>query len=72
MSEESKHKKPGERQQSRPPNLVPPDAGDIGESKPSRIMPLAIIGAGLLLGSSCLVGNLPAHGQRHPGHKKFY
>jgi len=55
MSEESKHKKPGEPQQSQPPNLVPPDAGDIGESKPSRITPLAIIGAGLLLAALALL-----------------
>jgi len=45
MSEESKHKRPGDR----PPQLVPPDAESVGEAKPSRIMPMAIIGAGLLL-----------------------
>ena len=45
MSEESKHKRPGDR----PPQLVPPDAESVGEAKPSRVMPMAIIGAGLLL-----------------------
>ncbi|MEN8686181.1 MAG: hypothetical protein AB1Z50_01335, partial [Desulfuromonadales bacterium] len=45
MSEESKHKRPGDR----PPQLIPPDAESVGEAKPSRIMPMAIIGAGLLL-----------------------
>jgi len=49
MSEESKHKKPGERHQSRPPDLVPPDADTAGESNPSRILPIAIVGIGLLL-----------------------
>ena len=55
MSEESKHKKPQEPHQSRPPNLVPPDAETASESKPSRFIPLAIVGAGLLLAALAML-----------------
>jgi tetratricopeptide (TPR) repeat protein len=55
MSEESKHKKPGDQQQERPPQLVPPDAESAGEAKPSRIMPMVIVGAGLLLAALALL-----------------
>ena len=49
MSEKSKDKKPEERQQILPPGLVSPDAEAAGDSKPSRIVPMAIVGTGLLL-----------------------
>ena len=62
MSEESKNKKPQGRQQSRPPNLVPPDAGAATESKRSRFIPMAIVGTGLLLAAlALLVIFLPMH-----------
>ncbi len=48
MSEESRQKKPTE-QQTRPPDLVPPGAETAEQSKPSRLVPLAIVGTGLLL-----------------------
>ena len=49
MSEESKDKKQDERQQSQPPELVSPDAKVAGDSKPSRVVPMVIVGVGLLL-----------------------
>ena len=55
MSEESKHKKPQGPYQSRPPNLVPPDAEAASASKPSRLIPVAIVGAGLLLAALALL-----------------
>jgi len=55
MNEESKQKKPQEQQQIRRPELVPPDAGPGEGSKPSRIMPMAIVGVGLLLATLALL-----------------
>ena len=54
MSEESKYKKPQGPHQSRPPKLVPPDAEAAGESKKSRLIPMAIVAAGLLLAALAL------------------
>ena len=55
MSEESKYKKPQGPHQSRPPKLVPPDAEAAGESKKSRLIPMAIVAAGLLLAALALI-----------------
>jgi len=78
MSEESKHKKPGEPQQRRTPDLIPPDAHAVEEPKSSNIMPMVIIGAGLLLAALALLviflpmgsdtrnTNAPAEDPAHP------
>lgn len=55
MSEESKDKQPQGPHQSRPPNLVPPDAEAASESKPSRFIPMAIVVLGLLLAALALL-----------------
>lgn len=49
MSVDSEHKKPGGPQPGGAPKLTPPDAETVTEPKPSRLGPMLIVGAGLLL-----------------------
>ena len=49
MSVDSEHKKPGGPQPGGAPKLTPPDAVTVTEPKPSRLVPMLIVGAGLLL-----------------------
>ena len=55
MSMDSEHRKPGGPQSGGAPKLTPPDAETVSEPKPSRLVPMLIVGAGLLLSALALL-----------------
>lgn len=55
MSVDSEQKKPEGLQPGGTPKLIPPDAETVTDSRPSRILPMLIVGTGLLLAALALL-----------------